>query len=70
MKTWITPSLVVVDSAETVDVAFKAIKGGLTGRVSNLDEAREVMTRLGMTEAEQDGRIHFAFTGEVLSGGG
>jgi hypothetical protein len=59
----------MVDSAETVDAAFKAVKGKMIGRVTSLDEARQVMTRLGMTEAEQDDRIHFAMTGEVLSGG-
>lgn len=69
MKTWITPSLAVADFEETVNHAFHQIKGGLTGVVSNLDEAREVMSKLGMTEAEQDERIHFALTGEILSGG-
>ena len=69
MKTWITPSLVVQDSEETVDRCFQQIKGGLIGRVTSMDEARAVMTKLGMTEAEQDDRIHFALTGAVISGG-
>lgn len=66
MKTWITPSLVVVTTDETVSAAYKAIKGGLTGKVTSIAEAREVMNLLGMTEREQDDRIHFALTGEVL----
>jgi hypothetical protein len=68
VKTWITPSLVVVESTDTVDAAFKQIKGGLIGTVTSMDEAREVMARLGMTEQEQDDRVHFALTGEVISG--
>jgi hypothetical protein len=70
VKTWITPSLVVVTTDETIEDAFKAIKGGLTGKVTTFEEAREVMHKLGMTDDEQNDRIHFALTGEVLSGGG
>jgi len=69
VKTWITPSLAVVTSDEVVEAAHKQVKDGRIGTVTNLDEAREVMRKVGMTEDEIEDRIHFAFTGEVLSGG-
>lgn len=65
MKTWITSSLAVVDSEEIIGAAFRAVKGGLIGRVTTLDEAREVLTRLGVPEAERDTLI----ANGVLNGG-
>lgn len=66
MKTWITPSLVVITPENAVRSAYDEIKDGCVGFVTTMDEAREVMTLLGMTEEEQDSRVHFAMTGEVL----
>lgn len=69
MKTWITPSLVVVTAENAVNSALVDIESGTTGYVTTLDEAREVMTKLGMSEEAQNERIHFAFTGEIIRGG-
>ena len=67
MKTWITPSLVLVTPERAVSDAFDEIKSGGIGHVTDLDQARAVMTALGMSEEDQEQRINFAFTG-TLSG--
>lgn len=68
MKTWITPSLVLVTPERATHAALDDIRSGGIGHVTDLDQARAVMTALGMTEEEQEIRIHFALTGEMVGG--
>jgi hypothetical protein len=65
VKTWITPSLVLLTPENAPKDAYDEIKAHNIGYVTDLDQAREVMTALGMSEKEQEKRIHFAFTGDV-----
>jgi hypothetical protein len=57
-----------VTPERAVSEAFDEIKSGGIGHVTDLDQARAVMTALGMSEEDQEQRIHFAFTGEVVGG--
>jgi hypothetical protein len=63
---WITPSLRVTGAGLLPAKAYDVIKAGYNAEVETLDDAREVMAMLGMTQEQIDDRIHFAMTGEVL----
>lgn len=63
---YITPSLRVTGAGLLPAKAYDIIKAGGIAEVETLDDAREVMTLLGMSQEQMDDRVHFALTGEVL----
>ena len=74
MFKWITPSLAVVDgcnwpcepfSADEATQAVDWIELGHTAYVKDDDAARAVLLRLGLSNADVDDRLRFAYTGRV-----
>ena len=70
MLTWLTPTLAVGEWVETLtaDEATNWIQDGNFAVVADFATASEVLTNLGLTDDEIIDRLHFARTGEVLSG--
>lgn len=62
----VTPLLDVGGGDDSVEVAIARIRRRERANVVTLDDAREVLRRLGLREELVEDRIHFALTGKVL----